>query len=126
MDTTERVMRDLRSAADLRIKDIPANDKPLCETELRQMQPNQTRHNLPLSDLALKKSSQGVLILDADQKIQSVNAGFEVITGRSQAEMLGKPWESFPGGNYRITVCCDQSISRRRAKFGTTDLRSAA
>ena len=124
MDTTERVMRDLRSAADLRIKDIPANDKPLCETELRQMQPNQTRHNLPLSDLALKKSSQGVLILDADQKIQSVNAGFEVITGRSQAEMLGKPWELFLGG---ITESQFVAINRyladvRNSEQQTSDL----
>ena len=118
MDTSDRPTRELRRAAELPIKDIPASETPLSEAELRQLQQNQIEHKAPLSDLVFMGGSQSTLILDADQRIQSVNATFEAMTGYSQAEMLGKPWESFRGG---ITESQFVAIKRSLA-----DARSSA
>jgi len=94
MENYERPKSELRRASELQIKEIPASDRPASADELRQTQQDQaqpTEHKLPLTDLAIKGGSQGVLIIDADQRIVSLNAGFEAITESARRMGISSP-----------------------------------
>jgi diguanylate cyclase (GGDEF)-like protein/PAS domain S-box-containing protein len=68
-----------------------------------------TQEDLRLADVVVRNTEEGVMVLDADLRIQSVNPAFERITGFSQAEvrgqnprMLGGPDHGQPGFIERI------------------------
>jgi len=48
------------------------------------------QEGLRLADVVVKHTGEGIVVLDADLKIQSVNPGFEHITGYAASEVLAK------------------------------------
>jgi diguanylate cyclase (GGDEF)-like protein/PAS domain S-box-containing protein len=50
----------------------------------------QAQEGLRLADIVVKHTGEGIVVLDAAMAIQSVNPAFEMITGYSASEVLGK------------------------------------
>jgi diguanylate cyclase (GGDEF)-like protein/PAS domain S-box-containing protein len=48
------------------------------------------QEGLRLADVVVKHTGEGIVVLDSEMKIQSVNPGFEKITGYTAQEMLGE------------------------------------
>ena len=48
------------------------------------------QEGLRLADVVVKHTGEGIIVLDADMKIQSVNPGFEHITGYAASEVLSQ------------------------------------
>jgi PAS domain S-box-containing protein len=105
---------------DVRLEASLSSDCDACQVILIDMtEQKQLESKLLLSDLALKAVSQGVVIMNVDQKILWVNKAFELITGYSQSEVVGQTWHFFQGGSADSQVLA----VKRNSENQVTDFR---
>ena len=114
------IVRDGGKRSDVRLEASLSSDGTACQVILIDVTEQKLVENKwLLSDLALKAVSQGVIIMDVNQKIQWVNEAFELITGYCQSEILGQTWHPFQGG-----LADSQSLAvKRNPQNGVTDFR---
>ena len=85
------IMREGGEKRFIRLEASGSSFSDVCQVVLIDLtERKHAEDKLRLSDLALKAISEGVIITTADMKNQWVNQGFELMTGYSLSEWLGK------------------------------------
>ncbi|WP_416304993.1 EAL domain-containing protein [Neptunicella sp. SCSIO 80796] len=69
---------------------LPAIERELRDVEFKRTQ-RQTRQLVKQLSMAVEQTADSVMIIDAEKKIEYVNAAFEQQTGYGQQELLGQP-----------------------------------